>query len=287
MTDFFNALIDPNMPIIRYALIIGIIASFAFGIIGTYIVVNRISYIAGAISHSIIGGIGAALYFQKNYNLEWCHPNLGALVSAIFSAGIICLVLEKNKQRADTVIGAVWAIGMATGLLFISKTPGGNNSLHGYLFGDILLVSFQDLLLIIILDLIIMITVFIFYNKFLAVSFDREYAKTRGINTALYHLILLILIALTIVLLLKIIGIIMLIALLTLPPAIAGRLSKKMLPMMLYSTLLSMLLTSGGIAASYQYNTSCGPTIILLTGALYLISVIPFETIKRKMKSTK
>ena len=151
MIEFIQALTDPNISFLRYAFIAGMLGSLAFGIVGSYVVVRRITYIAGAISHCVLGGIGAALYLQYKFDLNWLHPMLGALVVALLAALIIGFVSIYVREREDTVIGALWVFGMAIGLLFIAKTPGYVDPM-GYLFGNILLISKYDLWMIAGLD---------------------------------------------------------------------------------------------------------------------------------------
>ena len=269
MTEFITDIHQQTF--LQYALLTGILASIACGIIGSYVVTRRISYIAGAIAHSVLGGMGAARYMQVVYEWDWFHPLIGAVIAALISALIIGLVSIKARQREDTVIGAVWAIGMAIGILFIFKTPGYNEDLMSYLFGNVLMVSSGDLWLIAGLDILIVAVGLAFYNQFLAVCFDEEFALLRGIHVEFYHLLLLCLTALTVVLLVTVVGIVMVIALLTLPAATAGHFSKRLWHMMVLSTLFTILFTTGGLALSYGPNLPPGATTIVLAGAVYLL----------------
>ena len=158
MSDFFEAILSPDVPVIRYALIAGLLSSVALGIIGTYVITRRISYIAGAISHSVLGGIGAALYLQVVWHCRWCDPMYGAVVAALASAGLIGGVSLQAKQREDTVIGAIWSVGMAIGLLFFAKTPGYVDPMS-YLFGNILLLTRGDLICVFVLDALVIVLV--------------------------------------------------------------------------------------------------------------------------------
>lgn len=273
MSDFLTAIANNQMPFLRYALIAGILASITFGIVGTYVVVRRITYIAGAIAHCVLGGIGIALYAQKVWHIAWLDPIYGALVAALLAALIIGLVSMYTKQREDTVIGAIWAIGMAVGLLFIAKTPGYIDPMS-YLFGNILLVSKSDLWLMILLDTVVAAAVWLLYHNFMAVCFDEEYARLRGLNTKFYYLALLMMIALAVVLLVRVVGIVMVVALLTLPAAIAGHFVNRLGRMMVLASLLCMVFISGGLAWSYSLDLPSGPVIIVLAGGAYLITLL-------------
>lgn len=123
MAEFFQALGNPDILFLRYALIAGLAGSVAFGTVGSFVVAKRITYIAGAIAHSALGGIGAGLYLQVKMGVAWFSPTLGAIAAALVSGFVIGLVSLYGHQREDTVIGAIWAIGMAVGLFFLSKTP--------------------------------------------------------------------------------------------------------------------------------------------------------------------
>jgi len=243
----------------------GLLASISCGIMGTYVVVKRISFIAGGIAHAVLGGMGVAYFFQQS-------PMLGAIIAAVISAIIIGWVNLRQQENADTIIAALWAIGMAIGVLFISKTPGYNSDLMSYLFGNILLVAEQQIWLMLALNVIVLATVALFYRQFLAVCFDEEFARLRGINVEFYYLLLLVSVAITVVLLIQVVGLILVIALLTLPAAIAAQYQQSLLKIMVVAIVLGAIFTSAGLAISYQPDLPAGATIILLAGTAYLLS---------------
>jgi zinc transport system permease protein len=265
MNEFITALADHAF--LRTALLAGLLASIGCGVIGTYVVVKRIAFLAGGIAHSVLGGMGAALYFGFD-------PLLGALIAALVSALIIGGVRLAWRAQEDTLVGALWAIGMAVGILFIAKTPGYSTDLMSYLFGNILLVPQRDLWLMAGLDLALVLTVALFYRQFLAVSFDEEFARLRGVPVTFFYLLLLCLVAVTVVLLIQVVGLILVIALLTLPAAVAGHYVHSLGGMMVIATLLGIGFTSGGLALSYAPDLPAGPTIILLAGAVYVVSAV-------------
>ena len=245
----------------------GILASVACGAIGSYVVVKRIGYLAGGIAHAVLGGMGIAYYLGHS-------PIEGALVSALVFAFILGWVSLRMQQQEDTIIGALWAGGMAVGILFISQTPGYNVDLMSFLFGNILMIASEALYWIAGLDSLILVIVFLFYKQFIAVSFDEEFARLRGIPVERFYLLFLSLVALTVVILIQIVGLILVIALLTLPSAIAGLYVRSLNLMMVIATFFGMIFTTGGLALSYQPDLPPGPTVILLAGALYLLSLV-------------
>lgn len=273
MTEFLAAVTDPNLPFFRYALLTGIFASLPFGIIGTFVVVRRISYIAGAIAHCVLGGIGLGLYLEKAAGVTWFGPMQGAVLVALLAAVVLTLVSRYAAQREDSVIGALWAVGMATGLLFIAKTPGYVDPMS-YLFGNILLVSKQDFFFVLALDVLVLGLVGFFYHTFLAVCFDEEFARLRGVRTGWIYLLLLCLAALTIVLLVRVVGIVMVIALLTMPASVAGNFSRNILQMMVLSVLFCASFVVVGLGVSYNLDLPSGPVIIVIAAVVYLLVLL-------------
>lgn len=280
MTEFLTDL--QQYAFLRNALLTGLLASIACGIIGSYVVTRRITYIAGGIAHSVLAGMGISRYCQTVYGWSGFDPLYGAVAAAIVSALVIGFVSLYARQREDTVIGAVWALGMALGILFIARTPGYNEDLMSYLFGNILMVSREDLWLIGCLDLLVVSFGVLFYKQLLAVSFDEEFARLRGIRVEVYYLLLLCITSLTVVLLVSVVGIVLVIALLTLPAAVAGHLSRRLWHMMALSVVLTMVLTTGGLALSYGPNLPAGAATILLAGTVYLLVAIGSQLLRRR-----
>ncbi len=265
MFEFVDVLIHQGF--MQNAIVIGLLASVACGIMGSYVVVRRIVFISGGISHTVLGGMGIAYYYGYN-------PIHGAVVSALIAALVIGFVSLRYHQYEDTLIGALWAVGMAVGILFIYKTPGYNVDLMSYLFGNILMVERESLRLLVYLDALIIFSVLLFYKRFLAVCFDEEYSELQGIGVVTTYLLLLCLIALTVVILIQVVGIILVIALLTLPAATARYYAHSLVHMMILASVLGALFTTSGLIVSYQPNLPAGATIIVIAGLAYLFATI-------------
>lgn len=257
-----------------YAVIGALLASIACGFIGTFVVAKRNTYVAGAIAHSVLGGMGVALYFNKVHNIQWLSPLVGAIIAAVLAALIISIVSLSGKQRHDTITSAVWAIGMAVGISFISMTPGYSQDLMSYLFGNVLMIGTSDLWTMAVLDILILIILFLFYNRFLVVSFQPELAKLRGVNTFFFHALMMIMVSLTVVILTQIVGLIMVIALLTLPAATALKIVTRLPSAMILATVLCMFFSISGIALSYEPELPAGATIIEIAGAFFLLTCL-------------
>ncbi|ABN56747.1 MULTISPECIES: metal ABC transporter permease [Methanoculleus] len=246
----------------RNALIAGVLASVACGIIGTYVVVRRMVSVSGGISHAAFGGIGLGYFLGID-------PLLGATGFTVATALGMGTLQLRARQQMDTIIGAVWAAGMAIGILFVYLTPGFAPDLFSYLFGNILLVPRGDILLMGVLVVIIVAVVALLYRELQAITFDPDYATVMNLPVERLSLLLLVLIALTVVMLIRVVGIILVIALLTLPAAISRLYTTRIRSMMLLAVILGIVFTVAGILLSYLLDVPSGATIILVSTLAY------------------
>jgi zinc transport system permease protein len=272
MSAFFEALY--TNPLLLSAVIAGLAASIVSGIIGSYVVVKRIVFISGSISHSVLSGIGFCLWLERTKGIAWASPLVGALVAAVISAFIIGWIHLHYRQREDSVIAALWTVGMAVGILFISQTPGFNVELTNFLIGNILWVTPTDLYILFGLDLIILLTVLCMHKRFLAICFDEEQAQLQGIHVNSLYLLLLILTAVSIVLLIQVVGVILVMTMLTIPAAIANLFTKQLSTMMIIAVFISCAFCLSGMAASFHLDWPAGATIALIAGFVYVAFLI-------------
>lgn len=268
-------------PFLLLALLTGLAASITSGIVGSYIVVKRIVFISGSISHSVLGGMGLAIWLKRTYGIMWLSPIGGALLAALVSAFLIGWIHLKYRQREDTVIGAIWSTGMAMGVVFTTLTPGYNVELMNFLFGNILWITSSDLKMLLCLDGIVLIITLLFHKKFLTLCFDEQQASLQGISVPFYYLLLLSLVGISVVVLIQLVGAVLVITMLTIPSAIGGRLTHLLSRMMLIAIGLGGLFTFLGLLTSYQLNWPPGATIALVSALFYLLSLV----IPRKIKT--
>jgi zinc transport system permease protein len=259
----------------RNALMAGALVSVACGIIGTLVVINRIVFISGGIAHAAYGGIGLSYFLRLN-------PVLGAIVFSLAAALGMGTVQRRTRQRADTLIGVMWAIGMAIGIIFVDLSEGYKADLMSYLFGSILAVPSRDVLIMLVLDVIIIALAASFYKELLAISFDETFATVENVPVDAIYLILVCMIALTVVMMMRVVGLIMVIAMLTMPAAISGQFVKDMRKMMVLASILGVIFTTTGLWLSYFLNLTSGATIILVSGAAYVLST----TVKPLMRKS-
>ncbi len=273
MGEFLTLLFQGN-PLVWQMLAAALIASFSFGVVGSYVVARRISYIAAAIAHSVLGGLGLAVYCKASFGWIWFQPIVGAVLAAVVSAWGIGWVTLRYKEREDTIISAIWAVGMAVGVLFLALTPGYQQNLESFLFGNILYVSTTDLWVMAVLGVIVIGCSTIFYNQLLAVCFDPEFARLRGVPVPLFFQLLLLLTALSVVLLVQLAGIILAIALLVLPAATASHLTRKLWHVMVGAVGLAMFYGAAGLGLSYGMELPTGPIIIILAATAYFVVLV-------------
>ncbi len=259
--------------VFRQALLALALAGVAGGTVGSYVVVRRLGYIAGGISHAVLGGIGVVEYLRVTRGWGWLHPLWGAVGAALLSALVIAWVSQRWREREDTLIGLLWSMGMAGGILLLYLTPGYGRDLSAYLFGNILMAGPREIMLLAGLDAVILVVALARFRPFLAVCFDSEYARLRGVGTERHYVLLLMLVALTVVVLTVVAGVVLSIALLTLPAAAAGRVARRLGSMMALAVVISACCGAVGMGASYLWNLPSGPVIVMVNGIGYLITL--------------
>ena len=247
---------------LQNALAAGLLAAVACGLAGTFVVLRKISFVAGGISHAVLGGVGVAVFLGFS-------PFAGALSCALLFTLLLGLVNTRSGRHEDILIGALWAVGMSTGILCIHLTPGHQADLMAYLFGSILMVPRDTLWRLAALDAAVLAVVFVLFRQFIAASFDEEHARVRGLpRTALYSALLGV-VSLTVVVLMQAVGLILVIALLTLPAATAALFCRSPVAIIGAATLIGIAATVTGIHASYMFDLPAGPAMVLTVGALY------------------
>ncbi len=275
MITFFEAL-EIN-PLLLAAVLAGLAASVVSGIVGSYIVVKRIAFIGGSISHSVLSGIGVCIWLERTQGITWVSPLLGALIAAAASALLIGWIHLHHREREDSAIACIWSIGMAIGIVFISQTPGFNVELTNFLIGNILWVSKTDLYILTALDLSVVLLVLFLHKRLLTLCFDEEQARLQGVPVNQFYILLLLLIAISIVLLVQVVGIVLVMTMLTIPAAIANLLTTRLSNMMILAVFLSALFCLSGNIVAYYADWPTGATIALIAGGVYILSLSCFR----------
>jgi zinc transport system permease protein len=274
LTGFFQDL--GSNPFLMTGLLAGLLASIACGVMGPYVITRRIVFLAGAIAHIAIGGVGATIYLSHRYPeiLEGLSPLVGATIVSVLAAVILAILHQKVHERLDTIVGALWAVGMATGLLLIKLTPGYHTELMSYLFGNIAFVGWDSIRLMIGLDLIIVVVAVLWHKRFLALCLDEEQAELQGISVLATEIILLVTVALTVIVLTQVVGLILVIALLSLPAAAVAQRVSRMTLLIGYSVALTAVLTTVPRVLVYGTRISPEAAIVLAAAGVYLVALI-------------
>lgn len=283
----------PQYGFLRSVFLLSAMASVTLGLVGTFVVARRIGYLAGAISHCAFGGVGFGLWLKQAVaagglvsslfvfagsdpieRSAWIDPVATAVIVAVISALLLGVLQKYAKEREDALIGILWSLGMAIGLLFLNRTTG-YVSVTGWLFGDITLVSTADLWTVGILGSAVSLTTLIFFQRLEAVCFDAEFARLRGLAVDFYDRLLLVLVAATVVLMIRIVGMALVIAMLTLPATTASRLTGRLGPMIALSIFFCFAGSWLGILLAVALDFSAGPMIIVVESTFYFL-VLPF-----------
>ena len=258
---------------LQMALLAAFLASVMSGITGSYIVARRIVFITGSIAHAVLGGIGLFVYLQYLTQNPFFSPLLGGILCAVMFGMTIGIIYLRFRQREDSVIAAIWSLGMAAGVVFIAVTPGTNAQLMNFLFGNILWASYFEIKFLFIFDLILIALSLLCHKKFLAISFDETECKLQKMPVYPLFFLLLSTVCISVVLLVQIVGAILVISMLCLPAAISNLFTRKLSHMILLAIGFSILFSIAGITLSYLLNWPPGATIALFSTFAYFFAL--------------
>lgn len=268
-------------PFIRHAVLAALFASIACGAAGTLVVQNRLTFLAGGASHAAYGGIGIAFHF----NLPALPCTLLFSLAASLLMGAATLRKDASGRSSaptpDAAVGVLWAAGMAFGIILIELTPGYAGELMGFLFGSILTVPTSNLVAMAVFDVLLLAVLFFCRQGIWAVSLDRDFARSRGLPVNALSLLLIGITALTVVMLIRIVGLILVLALLTIPPYLARRISRTLYGTMAVAAVLSFLFCLAGLAVSWQTDISSGASIIAVASVVYFAALLPGFSLRR------
>lgn len=260
---------------LRNAVLAGLLAAVLCGVVGTFVVVKRLVFLAGGVAHAAFGGLGFCYFLGVD-------PRLGAVGAAVVSALALANPGSGRGRSHDARIGILWAVGMALGVVFIYKIPGYAPNLMAYLFGNILTVRESDVLLTLAVTMVVTALVALYFKESVALAFDEEFAAVQGVPVRAARIVLMLLTALSVVFLLQLVGIVLVIALLTIPPVVALRFARSFGAVVGLSIAIGVAMTQGGLALSYLYDLPSGPAIVLLGAAL--LAVVDLGRLARRSR---
>ena len=236
-----------------------------FGILGTMVVNNKMSFFSDALGHSALTGIAVGVMFGINNTL------VSMLAFSILLTIAIINVKNAKTASVDTIIGVFSSSAVALGIVILSYN-GGFNKYSSYLIGDLLSISESDILMLIISFIAVLVIWITCFNKFLLVSINHTFAKSRGINVKLYEYIFTILVAVIVTISIQWVGILVISSMMILPAAAARNISNNIRQYHIYSVLIAV--TSGilGLFLSYHFGCATGATIVLISSLFFALT---------------
>jgi zinc transport system permease protein len=260
------------------ALISGIAVAISCSVVGLFLVLRRQSLYGDALSHVAFGGIAIGLF--ANVSPIW----MAFIVSILASLGITKL-RQSTKIPADSAVAVLLSSGLAIGVVLIGLAGGFSLDLYSFLFGSILLISSQDQYMILIITAVVLAIMYKIYRKLMYIAFDEEQANVSGIDVAKLNYLFIVLASVTVITSLRLVGVLLISSLIVIPNITAIMFGKGFKKTALISIIIAVLSVIGGIVTSYLMNLAPGGTIVIISVAGYLITIIAkymFNRIKGK-----
>lgn len=274
MIEGLYRLIDTLLPFewtefafMKNALLAILLITPLFGLVGTMIVNNKLSFFSDALGHSALTGIAlGVLLGMDNYLLSM----LG--FALVFAVGI-CAVLRSRVSSADTIIGVFSSTGMALGIVLLSAS-GGFAKFSAYLIGDILTVQASELKWLLLLLVVVVLLWLFFFNRFLLASLNPDLAASKGIPTGVYQLAFMVVVAVLVTATIKWVGILLISSLLVLPAAGARNIARSMRSYHFWSIGIALVSGVAGLILSYYAGTAAGGTIVLVAAGIFFVTFL-------------
>ncbi|MDO5374688.1 metal ABC transporter permease [Staphylococcus rostri] len=276
-----------NFEFIRYSFISGLLIGLIAPLIGTFIVVRRLSLIADALSHVTLGGISFGMFlisavpFFVDINPIWT-----GILFSIIGALLIENLRNSYKNYQEIAIPIIMSTGIGLSAIFISLADGFNQELVGLLFGSISAVSLSDLVTIITITILVLLFILLFYKELFILSFDSEYSQVIGIPKWIQFLFIVI-VALVISASMRVIGVLLVSALITLPVAIAMRWTKGYKQFIVMSILIGEFSVITGLISAFYLNISPGGIIVVILVLLLCLTMFYQAITKGRVKGVK
>lgn len=244
------------------AVILGITA----GVLGSFIVLRKMSLMGDALSHAVMPGV--ALSYMLGVNML-----LGASLFGVLAAILIEFIIQRSQLKSDTSIGIILSSFFALGIILITKAQSGIDLNH-VLFGNILAVPASELQQSAIVMVSVLLIVFLFYKELLISTFDPIVSRAYGLPTKFYHYLLMVMLSVVTVASLSQVGVVLVIAMLVIPAATAYLWTNKLAHMMLLAAIIGILIGIIGTLVSFRYNLPTSATIVLAGSVAFLFSFL-------------
>lgn len=248
----------------------GILLSLITAPLGAFVVWRKMAYFGDTLSHSALLGVALGIFLQIN-------PYLAILILTVLLAVMMVWLEENTSFSVDTLLGIISHSCLSLGVVAVGLLQNVRVDLMAYLFGDLLAMNYQDLLLIGTGVIIVLGNLIYFWKPLLSTTISPELAQVEGINTSKMRMLLMILTALTIALSMKFVGALIITSLLIIPAATARRFAKTPESMVIIAVFLSMIAITLGLIFSALYDTAAGPSIVIASAFLFLLSLMQKE----------
>lgn len=257
---------------LRYALITGLIMGFITPLIGSFVVIRRLSFIADTLSHFSLAGLSIGLYLINIIGFTLiADPLYLAMIFSIIGAMFIEILRGYYQNYKEISMPIVMSLGTALSALFISLAGGFNSSIYNYLFGSILTVGNRYLWVIVITATLLLFLLVFYYKEMVIISFDEAYAKLLGINIGRFQFISTFILALVVSLSIATVGVLLVSSLMIIPVAAAMKVGKSFKNTIGIAILFSELSIIGGLWLSYELRIASGATIVLINIMILLL----------------
>ncbi|PKE20066.1 metal ABC transporter permease [Macrococcoides caseolyticum] len=268
--SLIDALIEFDF--IRYSFISGILIGLLAPLIGTFIVVRRLSLIADALSHVTLGGIAFGMLLTKLLAFT-INPVWTGILFSIAGSLMIEKLRSVYKHYQELAIPIIMSLGIGLSVIFISFADGFNQDLFGYLFGSISAVTFNDVIVIFSIFIVVVLFIGLLYKELFILSFDEEYASIIGVPRYV-HILFMLMVALVISASIRVVGILLVSSLITLPVASAMRLTRSYKELMVWSVVIGEFAVITGLVTAFYLDITPGGVIVMLLVAILILSIM-------------
>jgi manganese/iron transport system permease protein len=256
-------LLDPwQHTFMQHAFIAIVLVGIICGAIGVYVILRGLAFLGDALAHAIFPGVVIAFILGGSYLI-------GALIAAIIVSLGIGAISQSGRIRNDTAVGVLFVGSFALGVALMSLQSGYVRDLNTFLFGSILGVGRSDLMLTLVVGLIVLALMLLFRRELTAISFDRTFARSNGLNLWAFDQLFLGMLAMAIVISLQTVGNILVLAMLVTPAATARLLTNDLLRMVFTSAGIGAVSGIVGLYISYYQGVPSGAAVVLTSTIVF------------------
>jgi manganese/iron transport system permease protein len=263
--DFIQDLLNPDLRFLPKALIVAVMSAVVCGVIGCYVVLRGMAFIGDAVAHAVFPGLAVAFVLQGSLVL-------GGVVAGVLTAVLVAVFSQNRRLKEDSIIGVFFVAAFALGIVIISLAPGYSGSLQQFLFGAITGIPDEDVITVAVTGALLLLVAFLLHKELVAVTLDREMARSSGLPVFRLDMALYVMVAIAIVISIQTIGNILVLALLITPAAAARLLTDRLAVMMALAPVIGGGSALVGLYLSWSLDLPVGGMIVLVATTVFLIA---------------